>query len=245
MKSLAIALALAVALPVAAKDKPFERPVQVRVDVSAEGRVVAADAVGDLPESLARIAEAAVKDVEFEPAQVNGQPASSRTTLDVKMRFTPESDDSVSAEALAIEASKPMFHPPRYPMRAAQRGYGARVVMKMQLTADGRVDVERSGLHDISLWHGGRKLERSQAHRDEFVAEVMKVMEHWRPVIEEVDGAPVSTVWRVPVTFCPPGRARLCDQIKADATQSASRTADTDGIRLASLKAPVGGASGS
>lgn len=245
MKSLPLVLALMLALPVAAKDKPFERPVQVRVDVSAEGRVTGADAVGDLPEALARVAEAAVKDVEFEPAQVNGEPTSSRTTLDVRMRFTPGGDDSVSAEALAIEASKPVFHPPRYPMRAAQRGYGARVVMSMQLTADGRVDVERSGLHDIALWHGGRKLERSQAHREEFVAEVMKVIKHWRPVIEEVDGAPVSTVWHVPVTFCPPGRVKLCDKIKADTTQPVSRTASKDGIRLASLKSPAAAASGS
>ena len=107
MKSLAIALALALALPVAAKDKPFERPVQVRVDVSAEGRVVAADAVGDLPEALASIAEAAVKDVEFEPAQVNGQPASSRTTLDVKMRFTPEGEQADVPSAALSDAGGP------------------------------------------------------------------------------------------------------------------------------------------
>lgn len=245
MKTLPLVIALVAALPAVAKDKPFERPVQVRVDVSAEGRVVGADAVGELPDALARVAEAAVANVEFEPAQVDGRPTSSRTTLDVRMRFTPGGDDTVSAEALAIEASKPVMHPPRYPMRAAQRGYGAHVVMSMQLTADGRVDVDNSGVEAVSLWHGGRKLEKSQAHREEFVAEVMKVIKHWRPVIEEVDGAPVATRWQVPVTFCPPGREKLCDKIKAESPAPASRTAGDDGIRLASLKSPADSASGS
>ena len=140
------------ALPAAASDKPFERPVVVRVDVDPSGSVVGADAVGDLP--------------------------------------------------------------------------------------DGSVDMDRSGLAAISLWKGGRKLEQSQVYRDEYVAEVMKVMRHWKPMIEEVEGAPVATSWHVPVTFCPPDRKSVCDKIKADAPASSGRKADDSGIRLASLKQP-------
>ena len=74
------------AMPAAASDKPFERPVVVRVDVDPSGSVIGADAVGDLPEALAAVAETATRDVEFEPAQVNGRPAASRTHVVVQMR---------------------------------------------------------------------------------------------------------------------------------------------------------------
>lgn len=226
------------ALPAAAADKPFERPVVVRVDVDPSGSVVGADAVGDLPEALAAVAETATRDVEFEPAQVNGRPAASRTHVVVQMRFEPRDDDSVSAKALKVEAATPVLHPPLYPTRAAQRGYGAHLVMSIQLNADGSVDMDRSGLAAMSLWKGGRKLEHSQVYRDEYVAEVLKVMKHWKPMIEEVEGAPVATSWHVPVTFCPPGRKSVCDKIKADAPASTGRKANDSGIRLASLKQP-------
>lgn len=224
------------ALPAAAADKPFERPVVVRVDVAPDGSVAAADAVGDLPEALAAVAETATRDVEFEPAQVNGRPAASRTHVVVQMRFEPRDDDSVSATALKVEAAKPVLQQPLYPTRAAQRGYGAHLVMSIQLNPDGSIDMDRSGLAAMSLWKGGRKLEHSQAYRDEYVAEVMKVMRHWKPMIEEVEGAPVATSWHVPVTFCPPGRREVCDMIRADSPAATGRIAKDDGIRLASLK---------
>lgn len=224
------------ALPAVAADKPFERPVVVRVDVDAQGSVVAAETVGDLPKALAAVAESATRDVEFEPAQVNGRAAASRTHLVVQMRFEPQGNDSVSATALKVEAAKPTLHPPLYPTRAAQRGYGAHLVMSIQLNADGTVDMDRSGLAAISLWKGSRKLEHSQTYRDEYVGEVMKVMRHWRPMIEEVEGAPVATSWHVPVTFCPPDRKSVCDKIKADSPAATGRTAIDGGIRLASLK---------
>lgn len=232
-------LALLLALPVAAKDKPFERPVLVRVDVDSRGSVVAADAMDDLPETLASMAEQATRGVLFEPAQVNGRAAASRTHLLVRMRFEPQDDESVSAKVLEVEAAKPVLHPPVYPTRAAQRGYGAHLVMSMQVNADGSVDMEHSGLHAISLWKGGRKLDESQVYRDQYVAETMKVMRHWRPMIEEVEGAPVATRWQVPVTFCPPGRPGLCEKIKAESPAPVGRSAREDGIRLASLKTPA------
>ena len=226
------------ALPAAAADRPFERPVVVRVDVDPSGSVVGADAVGDLPEALAAVAETATRDVEFEPAQVNGRAAASRTHVVVQMRFEPQGDDSVSAKALKVEAAKPVLHPPLYPTRAAQRGYGAHLVMSIQLNADGSIDMDRSGLAAMSLWKGSRKLEHSQVYRDEYVAEVMKVMKHWKPMIEEVEGAPVATSWHVPVTFCPPDRKSVCDKIKADSPAATGRKANDSGIRLASLKQP-------
>lgn len=224
------------ALPAVAADKPFERPVVVRVDVDTSGSVVAADAVGELPQALASVAEKATRDVAFEPAQVNGRAAASRTHVVVQMRFEPDGEDSVSAKALRVEPAKAVLHPPIYPTRAAERGYGAHLVMRIELDADGSVDMDRSGLAAISLWKGGRKLEDSQAYRDQYVAEVMKVMQHWKPMIEEVEGAPVATSWHVPVTFCPPGRKSLCEKIKADAPAATGRAANDDGVRLASLK---------
>ncbi|GAB2663311.1 energy transducer TonB [Arenimonas aestuarii] len=228
--------ALLLALPAVAADRPFERPVVVRVDVDTTGSVVGAEAVGDLPKSLASVAESATGDVEFEPARVNGRAAASRTHVVVQMRFEPQGDDSVSARALKVEAATPVLHPPVYPTRAAQRGYGAHLVMRIELNADGSVDMDRSGLAAISLWKGARKLEDSQAFRDDYVAEVMKVMQHWKPMIEEVEGAPVATSWHVPVTFCPANRPITCDKIKADSPAATGRTANDDGIRLASLK---------
>ena len=228
--------ALLFSLPAVAADRPFERPVVVRVDVDTSGSVVGAEAVGDLPEALAAVAESATRDVEFEPAQVNGRAAPSRTHVVVQMRFEPGGDDSVSAKALRVEPAKAVLHPPVYPARAAERGYGAHVVMRIELNADGSVAMDRSGLAGISLWKGGRKLEDSQAYRDQYVAEIMKVMQHWKPMIEEVEGAPVATAWHVPVTFCPPGRKSVCAKIKADAPTATGRIAKDDGIRLASLK---------
>ncbi|MAL02845.1 MAG: hypothetical protein CL625_01005 [Arenimonas sp.] len=232
-------------LPAIAAEKPFERPVVVRVDVDADGRVAAAKAVDELPQALAAVAESATRDVEFEPAQVNGRAAASRTHLVVQVRLEPQDNDTVSATALRVEAAKPNLMPPRYPTQAAERGYGANVVMSIQLNADGSVDMDRSGLAGISLWKGGRKLTKSQPYRDEYVAEVMKAMRQWKPMIEEVDGAPVSTSWHVPVTFCPPGRPGVCDKIKADSPAASARTANDNGIRLASLKPGAPGNTGS
>ncbi|GGA66253.1 hypothetical protein GCM10011521_00400 [Arenimonas soli] len=233
---LPVLFAVLFSLPAVAADRPFERPVVVRVDVDASGSVVAAQALGELPQALASVAESATRGVEFEPARVNGRAAPSRTHLVVQMRFEPEGDDSVSAKALKVEPAKAVLDPPVYPTRAAQRGYGAHLVMRIELNADGSVDMDRSGLAAISLWKGGRKLEDSQVYRDEYVAEVMKVMQHWKPLIEEVGGAPVATSWHVPVTFCPPGRQNVCARIKADSPAATGRTANDEGIRLASLK---------
>lgn len=223
-------------LPAVAADRPFERAVVVRVDVDTNGSVVAAEAVGGLPQALASVAEKATHGVGFEPAQVNGRAAPSRTHVVVQMRFEPQGEDIVSAKALKVEPAKATLQPPVYPTRAAERGYGAHLVMRMQLNADGSVDMDRSGLAAISLWKGGRKLEDSQAYRDQYVAEAMKVMQHWKPLIEEVEGAPVATSWHVPITFCPPGRKSVCAAIKADAPAATGRVAKDDGIRLASLK---------
>lgn len=236
MKHLALFLAIAAASSAAAKDKPFERIVEVRVAVNEEGRVADADAVGELPEAVTRLAEQAVAGVLFEPARVDGKPASSRTSLDVNLRFTPQDDGEVVAKVLEVGPSKPVFQPPLYPQRAAERGYGGHLVMEMHLTPEGRVDVGASGLRAITLWKGSRKLEDSNAYREAYVAETMRAMANWRPAIEEVDGAPVHTVWLVPVTFCPPARPGVCDRIKADAPKVQARAASTDGIRLASIK---------
>src|SRR5690606_15175005 len=88
-------LALLVPLSAAANDKPFERPVNVRVDVDTQGQVTGADAVGDLPDALASVAELAAREVLFEPAQVNGRAAGSRTSVVVNMRFEPQADGTV------------------------------------------------------------------------------------------------------------------------------------------------------
>ena len=89
---------------VAAAKAPLERSFHARVQVSAEGAVEAVETQEGLPAPVAAMVQEAAQKLAFTPATVDGEPAASKTTVWVRMRFEPGEGDELVAGGEAERA---------------------------------------------------------------------------------------------------------------------------------------------
>lgn len=203
LRRLGFALLMFAAAPLAiaqAGDAMVEKSVMFRVVISADGKLVSGvprdPALGA---EVLRAALALVKDARFEPAQSNGQPAASETTLSLVVAFARQDDGTYK---LALKGSRLLTEPsktvgPVYPRAAmAKVQPTGLIVLGVVVKPDGTVDPAQS-----------RVLQSAFANADEamqatLVKSAIDAVARWQFLPDVVAGKPVASLTSVPVRFC-------------------------------------------
>jgi len=166
-----------------------------RLSLDAAGHV--ADLRGDeqLDPAIRTPLEHAIRGWAFEPGRISGEAAPTETTLTLDVSFTAADggnyaahiDDARVGGTLDVKAGKTV--PPRMPRDAVRVGLVARVVVKADYDADGRiVAIEPQadqGLNSLP------SLERA----------TVNAVKHWGVVPERVGGHGVASSIMIPICF--------------------------------------------
>jgi hypothetical protein len=246
-------LALAFALPARAEpanDKTFEHRFNVRVAVDAAGRVTGTEFVDDTPAAFHALVSDSAARIPFEPALRNGVPVPSRTSLQLRMKFTPEGE-AYRAEVLEVTGGGTYVarsQAPKFPNAVLRAGRNVLAVVVVRTRPDGKADAEASSVERIEFYRGDRLVEgvADRQHR-ELEAALLEAVGGWSFILEEVDGVAVSTELRVPVTLClesatsKPTKERIhCGEWSKKVAARLPRPAPVDpGIRLAQPNLPA------
>jgi outer membrane biosynthesis protein TonB len=228
---------------VAAAKAPLERSFHARVQVSAEGTVEAVETQEGLPAPVATMVQEAAQKLAFTPATVGGEPAASKTTVWVRMRFEPGEGDELVSTVLSTTQANPFMQPPRYPMQPMRDGIGGQVWLELAVRPDGSVDMDGSRVESIQLRDrdGGEIKRQSQGKL--LAQAAMEAAAMWKVFPEEVAGVPLATTVMVPVTFCAP--VALGDRCPTyEPRQQQGQRIPADGsVRLPQLGQPASAAS--
>lgn len=166
-----------------------------RLTLDAGGHV--ADLRGDeqLDPAIRTPLERAIRSWAFEPGRIGGEPASTETTLTLDVTFTAAADGNYVAHVDdarvggTVDVKPGKTVPPRIPRDAIRVGLVARVVVKADYDAEGRiVAVEPQpdqGLNSLP------SLERA----------TVNAVKHWSVVPERVGGHGVASSIMVPICF--------------------------------------------
>jgi hypothetical protein len=209
----------------AAAQEPVERSYPARVSITAEGTVGSVELAEGVPEAVAALARDAAGKLVFEPAAVQGVPVASKTTVLVRLRFSPAEGGGLSIGLVSITPTTTVLSQPLYPSDALRARLSALVWLNVGLRPDGTVDGSTTGIESVDARHAnGRKVNRSkdaQAFGDAALAAAAK----WAADPVEVAGAAVATTMRVPVKFCMPLDSKACEP--TDASVRLPRLEDT------------------
>jgi hypothetical protein len=238
MRHLLMIAALLCAGVATAKDS-FERSFHARVQVSADGAVEGVETQEGLPAPVAAIVQEAVQKLAFTPATVGGEPAASKTTVWVRMRFEPGEGDELVSTVLSTTQANPFMQPPRYPMQPMRDGIGGQVWLELAVLPDGRVDMDASRIESIELRdRDGDEIKR-QSQGKLLAQAAMEAAATWKVFPEEVAGVPLATTVMVPVTFCAPvAKGERCPTY-APRQQQGQRIPADGNVRLAQLGKPA------
>lgn len=246
-------LALAFVLPAqaqAAAGKTFEHRFNVRVSVDAEGRVTGTEFIDDTPVAFHALVSESAARIPFEPARRDGVPVPSRTSLQLRMKFTPDGGD-YRAEVLEVtggDTYAATTQAPKFPAAILRAGRNVLAVVVVRTRPDGKADVAASSVERIEFYRGDRLVEGvSTRHQRDLREALLEALQGWSFILEEVDGVAVSTEVRVPVTLCLEGTTatgaqarRPCDEWSRKVTAGLARPAPVDpGIRLAQPNLPA------
>ena len=206
MKRIAMtAVALAVSVAVQAADttpsewKRSEVYVGGVADIDAQGKVehldllpVADKGSKELADQLAPLIKSTISNWEFVPATENGKPAPAHTFVHGVVEFRPKGKDYEARSVYIgngpdIEKSTALVYPHDMISSRTQ----AIPTMLVLVQPDGR-------LTDIHL----ESAQSTGGHRvGEFLVAAKEAMSSWHATPETVDGHPVTTWVRMPITF--------------------------------------------
>lgn len=200
---LCVTLLMFAAAPLAiaqAGDAMVEKSVMFRVVIDADGKLVSGiprdPALGA---EFLRAALALVKDVRFVPAQSDGRPSASETTLSLVVAIARQDDGGYK---LALKGSRLLTEPakmvgPVYPRAGMAKvqptGF---IVLGVVVKPDGTVDPAQ-----------GRVLQSVFANANEamqatLVKAAVDAVARWQFLPDIVAGKPVASLTSVPVRFC-------------------------------------------
>lgn len=199
------AFLVALCAPASARTpEPMELRAGLTVQVDASGKVSAVQLMEKDAERLpATIREPLLADARawsFDPALRNGQPVPSSTHVFLTLRADPV---DAKGDAWALRITRASNGPaverpeaPRYPMNAIRNGAVARVVVEVDVAADGSVEEARVV-----------EVESSKSrYNDDFVDATLATVDSWRFTPEQVAGQPIAGTVQVPTTYCISGR---------------------------------------
>jgi TonB family protein len=209
-----------------------EQTYRVGADVDATGHVIATQIDRDVPASIAGVLATAVRKWQFVSATRNGQPVPAHTFIYSKLLVLPGANGQYSLHII-YTGNGPKFDgagwEARYPKDALQRRQAAFVFVTATVQPDGRpadITVESQ----FAEWPVARSFKNA----------ALKAARSWHFTPEQVDGQPVATQVRIPMSFTFSGQILTPEQIsilreaasKKDAVANAE--ADQLGVPLPS-----------
>lgn len=239
----AFALALASG-PAAATDTPEAAgtvtfSASVRVDVDATGAPVAVEAPQHFEDGVRAIIEERVASWQYHSAQVDGKPVPATTYVSVNVCAVPKPGgywlgvDFVDNGARVADGKE--LVPPAYPARAYRNGTEAELEVILDITPEGRAELEE--FDKFELIGAGSK--------SDFEREIRNWVKTLRFDMERVAGAPVSARVLVPIMFAMRGsetaKAIVREQRAAATTSRECRVAsgESAGLRPVALEPAV------
>lgn len=232
--------AIQAAPPAAVAAAPVERSYPAFAHVSEDGRVASVDVGSDVPEQLVGMVRQAVETLGFQPATVDGVPASSRTAVVVRIQFMPGEAGALTASVAGVERAQVRMTPPRYPREALVAAVSGRVFLEIAVLPDGRVDLANSRVSEVQLSRFGAESRRGRGYAQQLSGAALQAAAGWVVQVEEVAGVPQPTHIQTHVLFCAdsvktPGD---CPGLARQATGETRRAADSR-VRLAQLPPPA------
>lgn len=202
--------------------------LKARALIDADGRISALDWEEEGPGGRVVIEhiEPIVRGWEFVPGMVAGEPASTQTTLSLRTRVSERPDASIDVRILEAStgAATQAAVPPRYPTAALRAGASAEVVSEIDIAADGSISI--AALH----FEGSLRI----SYKRDFLKAAEAAIRQWTFRLEEVDGHPVATRMRVPITFCTQP-SRWCKQLEQERAQTAGAVEPDSAVALESV----------
>lgn len=169
----------------------------VRVEVDAAGKPVKVEAPADLPEAIRSFIEKRVASWQYEPAKLDGVPASAITYVRVGACALPVAKGyrlglDFKGNGPALEVPGPWFlPPPKYPVDLMRRGAEGEFKVSYVIQKDGSTRV----VSVESLNGDGRR------YAKEFIGALTDWIEDMRYLPEQVGGHAVETEMSFPVSF--------------------------------------------
>lgn len=188
----ATAAAFAIPATALAKDASLHLTHKWNVSLDASGKVTSLADHGTLVSAVREPLERAIRGWSFQPGKIDGKPAPTDTALTLDVTFLPTADGKYSVRiddartGGTIEAAKRM---PIFPRDALRPGLIARVVVKADYDADGRI-VAVEAQPDQGI-HALRSLQ----------AATVDAVRHWKVTPERVGGHGVASTVMVPVCY--------------------------------------------
>ncbi|HEX5694356.1 MAG TPA: TonB family protein [Arenimonas sp.] len=174
------------AVPQQADDSNFNLSFVLELD--RDGQIVSLQPqpAMDSPALIARI-ESEVRDWEFRPAQLDGQPVPTRTYLRLGVRAPGLQADKARIVSATTGPAIASMTAPGYPPAALRRGEGGLVLLKLKLDTQGRVR--------------GVAAQPGSSSNRAFTEAASAAARNWRFLPELANGKPVAGAVLIPVCF--------------------------------------------
>jgi TonB family protein len=169
-----------------------EQTYRVGADVNAGGHVTATQVDKDVPASIAAVLGSALKQWQFVPATRNGHSLPAHTFVYTKLQAFPNASGQYNLRVSYI-GNGPRIQQnklPRYPAEGIRQRESAFTVLEATVQIDGR-------LSDLKV---SSKFENWPLPIY-FKEAVLASAKQWHGIPEQVDGQPVATQVRIPVSF--------------------------------------------
>lgn len=173
-----------------------EQGYDVGTDVDAQGNITATQIDKDVPQSIAALLKSSLQQWKFQPAKRGDKAVASHTSVRMVLRAAPDASGRYHVR-ISYAGNGPRYltrlPTPKYPPRAVAAHQSEFVVLNAVVQANGRLGdmVVTSQFKDWPMhsW---------------FESSVLAAARHWHFEPETVDGTPVATHVRIPVTFTSP-----------------------------------------
>lgn len=196
MKTMLLLVLMLLVAPACMAGQDWKRagpPITAALDVDAQGHVVHAQLLGkDVLPQLQTLAEQTTRNWRFVPATVGGKPAPARTyaMFDVEMHEI-DGDQQLRLHYMLHGPGRVFEVSPTYPSEMLRQLVSASVVMAFNVNGDGSV----SNVHVVTAKTS------DSARGAAFYKASIDAIEKDRFLPEQVDGQPVITHMRMPISF--------------------------------------------
>lgn len=169
-----------------------------RVSIDASGHVSKVSLINStLSDAMQAVLAERMRRVEFEPAQLNGVPASAEATVWIELEARAQADAlTLTVSGVATIPGYRKTKAPRFPMRELRNGISSKVEVAVEYDGSGRVTAVTPASADAPM--------------DAFMRAALKAAREWEFEPERVAGVGLPGSGIIPVTFeiegeMPPG----------------------------------------